>query len=87
MAVNPARQPVCFLSGQPVEGRFYNTGDGPVLAAYYEEYKQRYVKPHQAPLTCEINLRPQATVTQLLARAPNGPRVNPPTGTASGRFV
>ena len=38
MARRPSRLPVCFVSGARIEGSFYPTPDGPVLAANYPKY-------------------------------------------------
>ena len=40
MKLRSSRLPVCFVSGKPVKGGYYDTPDGPVLVDSYAEYKR-----------------------------------------------
>ena len=44
MARRPSRLPVCFVSGARIEGSFYPTPDGPVLAANYPKYTRDHAR-------------------------------------------
>jgi hypothetical protein len=41
MAKRKGRWPVCFVSGKEINGSYFSTADGPVLANYYGEYNRQ----------------------------------------------